>query len=95
MTRIIESLKQAVRFAQGDTTAGRSVTLNITFPPASAKRLEQLAQATDVPGDLKEVIKEALQLYEGLVKELADGSKIIIRRADGTEVEAFESGEVK
>jgi hypothetical protein len=87
MTRIIESLKQAVRYAQGDKRAARS-TLFLEVPTRSETRLKQLVIDTDAE-DIKEVVQNALQLYEGLVAQIKAGGTVIIRQADGTEIEAL------
>lgn len=87
MSRIIKSLKQAVRYARGDEKAGTSA-LVLELPKPSVDRLRQMAIDTEVES-IKEVVKDALQLYEGLIGELKVGSRLIVRHADGTEIVAM------
>jgi hypothetical protein len=87
MSKIIDGLKSAVRYAKGDKTAGRS-TLYFDMTERSADRLKQMMADSDAdsPAD---VIGNALRLYEACLKEVNVGGKVIVRRADGSEIEAM------
>ncbi len=63
------------------------VIIQLGLPQRSFDRLEALAAVTD--SSHAEVIGNAIRLYEAAVKEIDAGGKVIIRKADGSEVEAL------
>jgi hypothetical protein len=60
----------------------------LSFPPNLAQALENLRVLTEKKSQVA-VISQALATYEYLWREKAEGSVIIIRRADTTEHEFF------
>lgn len=52
------------------------------------RRLEDLMARTGAE-KIADVFSNALRLYEACVKEIDNGSKVIIRREDGAELDAF------
>ena len=87
MSRIIKSLKQAVRYARGDEKAGTSA-LVMELPKPSVERLKQMVMETGADSSA-EVVSNALRLYEACLKEIRLGGRLVIRKTDGTEVEVF------
>ncbi len=61
----------------------RSARLQVILPEASVERLEKLKDNTEA-ASYSEVIRIALRLYEGLIEEIRNGSKISIDRPDGS-----------
>ena len=66
-------------------TMADNLRLELMLPKG---RMEKLKQDTGADS-FSEVISNALRLYEACVKEMANGAKVVVRRADGTETEAF------
>lgn len=87
MTRIIESLKQAVRHARGDKSAAHS-TLVLDTTHQTGARIKQMVSDSGLK-NTTEVVSAALRLYEACLKEVNAGGTVIVRRADGTEIEAM------
>lgn len=87
MSKIIQSLKQAVRYARGDKTAGHS-TLILNATHQTGARIKQMVEDSGLK-DTTEVISAALRLYEACLKEVNAGGMVIVRRDDGTEVIAM------
>jgi Arc/MetJ-type ribon-helix-helix transcriptional regulator len=57
--------------------------IQLTLPPQSVGRLEALRKMTEAASS-SEVIRNAIRVYEGLVKEVHNGSTILIKESDGT-----------
>ena len=66
-------------------TMADNLRLELTLPKG---RMEKLRRDTGADS-FSEVISNALRLYEACAKEMGNGAKVVIRRADGTEIEAF------
>ena len=65
--------------------------LEVTVPQESMDRLKALVEVTGA-GKLSEVLVDALRLYEAAVNETNNGGTVVVIRADGTHVPAFEGG---
>jgi hypothetical protein len=59
--------------------------VQLELPKASFERLKQLQEKTEA-GSYAEVIRNALRLYEALIKEADSGNDVVVRHADGNEV---------
>lgn len=59
------------------------VRVQLDLPPKSMARLNALKEATEA-GSNAEVIRNALRLYEAMIKEVQDGNEFMVRRPDGT-----------
>jgi hypothetical protein len=67
-----------------DKAKARQVTrVQLDLPPRSMKRLAALKEKTEASSYV-EVIKNALQLYEGLIEEVEQGKQFLVRAEDGT-----------
>ena len=67
--------------ADRDTTR-----VQLELPPTSMARLRALRDKTEA-SSYAEVLKNALRLYEALIKEAEQGNDLIIRRKNGEPVE--------
>jgi hypothetical protein len=68
---------------RADETEG-STRIQIVLPAQSVLRLNSLKRMTEAASS-SEVIRNAIRVYEGLVKEVAEnGSHILIQEKDGT-----------
>ena len=56
-----------------------ALRLHLVLPPRSAERLKWLKDVTEAPS-LAEVIRNAIQLYEAVIREHEDGNKLMIER---------------
>ena len=63
------------------------IIIQLGMPQRSIDRLDAMGAATG--SSRVEVICNAIRLYEAALKEMEAGGKVLIRRKDGTEVEAF------
>jgi len=65
---------------------GKEPTKRVQFemPKRSYDRLSQLQQMTEATS-YAEVVRNALRVYEALVKQTANGSTIVVKLPDGTE----------
>jgi hypothetical protein len=59
--------------------------VQLELPKSSFERLKQLQERTEA-ASYAEVIRNALRLYEALVKEADAGNDIVVRQSDGSEV---------
>lgn len=59
--------------------------VQLELPKSSFERLKQLQERTEA-ASYAEVIRNALRLYEALVKEADAGNDIVVRQLDGSEV---------
>jgi hypothetical protein len=59
--------------------------VQLELPGASFERLKQLQERTEA-ASYAEVVRNALRLYEALVKEADAGNDVIIRQRSGAEV---------
>jgi len=67
-----------------DKAKGRQLTrVQLDLPPRSMKRLAALKEKTEASSYV-EVIKNALQLYEGLIEEVEQGKQFLVRAEGGT-----------
>jgi hypothetical protein len=67
--------------------ADRGTTrVQLELPPTSMARLRELRDRTEA-GSYAEVLKNALRLYEALIKEAEQGNDLIIRRKNGEPAE--------
>lgn len=62
----------------------RTARLQLALPERSFERLEAIKDATEA-ASLAEVVRRSLRIYEGLIAETNDGSKLFVRRKDGSE----------
>ena len=63
---------------------GDKVRITLDLSPEFYKRLEQLTAMADAETKA-EVIREALRLYEFVIKQREQGATFTIRQADGSE----------
>jgi hypothetical protein len=67
--------------------AGRTTTrVQLELPETSMSRLRSLRDRTDA-ASYAEVLKNALRLYEALIKEAEEGNELVIRRKNGEQAE--------
>jgi Arc/MetJ-type ribon-helix-helix transcriptional regulator len=67
--------------------ADRETTrVQLELPPTSMARLRELRYKTEA-ASYSEVLKNALRLYEALIKEAEEGNDLIIRRKSGEPAE--------
>jgi hypothetical protein len=64
---------------------GKEPTKRVQFemPMRSYDRLNQLQEMTEA-SSYAEVVRNALRVYEALVKQTANGSKVVVKQPDGT-----------
>jgi len=60
--------------------------VQLELPPTSMARLRELRDKTEA-ASYSEVLKNALRLYEALIKEAEEGNDLIIRRKSGERAE--------
>jgi Arc/MetJ-type ribon-helix-helix transcriptional regulator len=58
--------------------------VQLELPESAMERLRALREKTEA-ASYAEVIKNALRLYEALIKEAEGGNQICVKNADGTE----------
>jgi hypothetical protein len=63
----------------------RSGRLQLLMPESTLDRLEAIKEATGA-ASYAEVVRRSLRIYEALLAEQRDGSTLIVRRVDGTEL---------
>jgi hypothetical protein len=63
----------------------KTTRVQLELPNASFERLKQLQKRTEA-ASYAEVIRNALRLYEGLLKEADAGNDVVVRQANGGEV---------
>ena len=67
--------------------AERTTTrVQLELPETSMNRLRALRDKTEA-ASYAEVLKNALRLYEALVKEAEEGNELVIRRKNGEQAE--------
>jgi Arc/MetJ-type ribon-helix-helix transcriptional regulator len=67
--------------------AERTTTrVQLELPETSMNRLRELRDKTEA-ASYAEVLKNALRLYEALVKEAEEGNDLVIRRKNGEQAE--------
>jgi hypothetical protein len=67
--------------------AERTTTrVQLELPETSMNRLRALRDRTEA-ASYAEVLKNALRLYEALVKEAEEGNELVIRRKNGEQAE--------
>jgi hypothetical protein len=59
--------------------------VQLELPQASFERLKQLQERTEA-ASAAEVVRNALRLYEALLKEADAGNDVVVRQANGGEV---------
>ncbi len=83
MTALKTRVPQVSDTSDSNMTKGRQVTrVQIDLPPHSMSRLVALKDKTEASSYV-EVIKNALQLYEGLIEEVEQGKKFFVRDENG------------
>lgn len=61
----------------------QNARLSLSLSPRASERLEWLKAKTD-SGSYVEVFKNAMRLYEAVIKESDGGSEFMAKRPDGT-----------
>ena len=63
----------------------RTTRVQLELPESSFERLKTLRDKTEA-SSYAEVMKNALRLYEALIKEAESGNDVCIRQSDGKEI---------
>ena len=63
-----------------------SVRLQLTLKPEFARRLDQMKRNSRADS-YSDVVRDALRLYEGILKHVGDDGRLLIQKPDGTLVE--------
>jgi hypothetical protein len=63
----------------------KTTRVQLELPQSSYERLKQLQERTEATS-YAEVIRNALRLYEGLLKEADAGNDVVVRQANGGEI---------
>ena len=70
------------------TKVGETKKLQVALPVRSYERLERMVEMSDL-SSFKDVISNALRLYEASLESMADGGEVIFRDRHGAETKTF------
>jgi len=63
-----------------------SVRLQLTLKPEFAKRLDAMKKSSRADS-YSDVVRNALRLYEGVLRHVGDDGRLVLQKPDGTLVE--------